>query len=944
MAQTKVKLISDGVIVQGNLHASHGITTAHIGEGSNLYYTDARVGSYLSTNSFATESYVGTQIANLVDSSPSALNTLNELAAALGDDANFSTTVTNSIALKAPLASPSFTGTSTFAGGVNSTRFTSTTASGLHWSNYTGNQGWQIGADSTAAGMYIYNENGVYAMKLTSGGNATFAGSIFLDGFTNPSTSYISLRESFVPSASGGIGLMAKDHSGSSNDGLALYGHDGISIHTAQAERLRINSSGTIRIGTTPGITPALLSSRRNGTCIEFGHTNNNGRYEGTLGSFGSNGSSYIGFSTECETNLNTFTTRGAKGNIISGDGNGNLQFQQITNANATGQTPVTRMTIDSSGNVMMGRTSQSGNAALTVRSTAGGNTGVILIEGDTPNDGWGMYAVTADEYRITRFTNGSYSDKFIITSDGNVGIGASPVGGRKLQVAGRVYIEHQGTDWNETTPGLGIGAIHLDPAGSGANNTGNAITFGASDHANGTVADAGIYTRSDGSFGTKMYFATTDSYATGSKTRMMINESGRVGIGTTSPDAKFQVEGNIKVGSASGASWTDAQDDIGGLDVFIGSGSNAFTVWDDNQQSAPRFAVSRAGNVGVGGFAGVKFEVYSGSLRVRGSSANVIELSNINGNTRATLGNYGNEGDLSLYRSNNVKHVYLSSYYDSYINPGGGNLGIGTTAPFSKLQVGNKMFDGTNGMYNNGRVGISNHGNLTGMMLASTYNDATHSEYGLVFVQGPNTSSYNVWSISPDGPAKGSSLNFHYQAQATNVHAPANAKVSFVGSTGRVGIGTASPVSKLQVLGGAVNAQHIVRGPYTVGLAGTSIGNGTISAAFNFNGYFNTGYTIEVYAIFNHWNSANANYTYCYKKALLFGYNAAGAAQIDGPGGGYSNSVNVGAWTFSVDNNGPTGYGQRVIASKSAGSAGWHGTYMIQIVSSVPLDPLDVS
>jgi hypothetical protein len=59
---------------------------------------------------YATQSYVGTQITNLIDSSPSALNTLNELAAALGDDANFSTTVTNSIATKAPLASPSFTG------------------------------------------------------------------------------------------------------------------------------------------------------------------------------------------------------------------------------------------------------------------------------------------------------------------------------------------------------------------------------------------------------------------------------------------------------------------------------------------------------------------------------------------------------------------------------------------------------------------------------------------------------------------------------------------------------------------------------------------------------------------------------------------------------------------------------------------------------------------
>ena len=48
----------------------------------------------------ATTAYTDTAISNLVDSSPSALNTLNELAAALGDDANFSTTVTNSIATK----------------------------------------------------------------------------------------------------------------------------------------------------------------------------------------------------------------------------------------------------------------------------------------------------------------------------------------------------------------------------------------------------------------------------------------------------------------------------------------------------------------------------------------------------------------------------------------------------------------------------------------------------------------------------------------------------------------------------------------------------------------------------------------------------------------------------------------------------------------------------
>ncbi len=60
---------------------------------------------------YATQTYVNTAVSNLIDSSPAALNTLNELAAALGDDANFSTTVTNSIATKLPLAGGTATGT-----------------------------------------------------------------------------------------------------------------------------------------------------------------------------------------------------------------------------------------------------------------------------------------------------------------------------------------------------------------------------------------------------------------------------------------------------------------------------------------------------------------------------------------------------------------------------------------------------------------------------------------------------------------------------------------------------------------------------------------------------------------------------------------------------------------------------------------------------------------
>ncbi len=81
------------------------LTVTNDGAGSNLDadQLDGQHGAYYT-------GYTDTQLAALVDSSPAALNTLNELAAALGDDANFSTTVTNSIATKLPLAGGTMTG------------------------------------------------------------------------------------------------------------------------------------------------------------------------------------------------------------------------------------------------------------------------------------------------------------------------------------------------------------------------------------------------------------------------------------------------------------------------------------------------------------------------------------------------------------------------------------------------------------------------------------------------------------------------------------------------------------------------------------------------------------------------------------------------------------------------------------------------------------------
>jgi hypothetical protein len=70
---------------------------------------------------YATETYVNTAVSNLVDTAPETLNTLNELAAAINDDASFASTVTTSLGNKldsstaattyAPISSPTFTGT-----------------------------------------------------------------------------------------------------------------------------------------------------------------------------------------------------------------------------------------------------------------------------------------------------------------------------------------------------------------------------------------------------------------------------------------------------------------------------------------------------------------------------------------------------------------------------------------------------------------------------------------------------------------------------------------------------------------------------------------------------------------------------------------------------------------------------------------------------------------
>ncbi len=74
------------------------------------------------TTQLSTTAFVQAAIAALVQSSPAALDTLHELASALGDDPNFATTMTNALAAKAALAGNSFTGVQIFGKAAQGTK------------------------------------------------------------------------------------------------------------------------------------------------------------------------------------------------------------------------------------------------------------------------------------------------------------------------------------------------------------------------------------------------------------------------------------------------------------------------------------------------------------------------------------------------------------------------------------------------------------------------------------------------------------------------------------------------------------------------------------------------------------------------------------------------------------------------------------------------------
>ena len=198
MANTKIQSeqIADSAKVTDRI-AADAVTTAKIADNVALGGSPTTTTQSASDNStkIATTAYVTAAVANLIDSAPSTLNTLNEIAAALNDDANFNTTVTNSIAAKLPLAGGTMTGALnmganqiTNSGKITSTELTITGGSGtadLYINNTSPTLGF---TDSNS----FSDSSDIYIVRGGSTGDLLFQ---FFDDSANSTTTTLQIDE-----------------------------------------------------------------------------------------------------------------------------------------------------------------------------------------------------------------------------------------------------------------------------------------------------------------------------------------------------------------------------------------------------------------------------------------------------------------------------------------------------------------------------------------------------------------------------------------------------------------------------------------------------------------------------------------------------------------------------------------------------------------------------
>jgi hypothetical protein len=485
-----------------------------------------------------------------------------------------------------------------------------------------GEQRYSIGPSVGWGGFHTFYTDTNERMRITSAGNVGIGTSnpeVKLDIYGTGTTQHR------IQSSSGGDIRFSVDSVGR----LGTYSNSDFLLLSNGTERMRINSSGNVGIGTTnpteklhvAGVAQILDDGARGRITFQISSTQND---------------------------LYSTTT--------AFDDYRNLRLSSNELILSSGGT-TERMRITSAGNVGIGTTTPFSNAKLQIRPSSDVNIAFQPSNG-LSNGGKINAFDDAASVNVNLEFNGlnlgfktNESERMRITSAGNVGIGTSSPS-EKLTLSG--------------------GALRLESA-TGVSSYVHYISPGNDEWSAGM----------NGAYDFQI------AYSNGLGTpRMTLLKGGNVGIGTTSPNNKLDVNGNINVPSTNFYRYDGDTGLIGSATSIVGGASNQLGIRASNDilfatnGANERMRITSGGNVGIGTSSpSAKLDV-NGTLNVgslsSGSNAVISLANNASGGTRNIY-----------YKSSDVTiNITSTGGNDLMTITNGGNVGIGTTSPTSKLQV----------------------------------------------------------------------------------------------------------------------------------------------------------------------------------------------------------------------------------------------------------------
>jgi len=398
--------------------------------------------------------------------------------------------------------------------------------------------------------------------------------------------------------------------------------------------------------------------------------------------------SSYTSFKVQGNGNYALYSYNDGGGVGIkdsSGTNIGNLFYIHSAGNNARIYTNGSeKVRIASTGNVGIGTTSPTGLLTVdggTGASTSGG-TLIVKQKGDTNADGIALTSSDSVSHRIWKDSNGklnigssSYPSSFVQDFTGNLGIGTTSPS-RKLHINGgtaNFVAKFESTD--------GIGGILVAD--------------------NSTTVDLAVAAE-----GNNLSFYNNSE-------RMRIDSSGKVGIGTTSPAFKLQINGTdsslLQLKNTNGSSGQvrlQFNRDSATRWNLGANLTNDFTFFDQQNSTVPftvkqgatshTLVVSNNSNVGIGTASpSEKLHINDSTARIRlqdSDGTNQFLILQQDATNSVIRSRNGSSNGGILFQGNNGTANTTYGFFNS-----SGNLGIGTTTPSSKLHVnGSANISGT--------------------------------------------------------------------------------------------------------------------------------------------------------------------------------------------------------------------------------------------------------